>query len=113
MRLISPENTTYISENVTLEFTVNKQTTWMAYSLDGQETVTITGNVTLTGLSNGLHNVTVYAKDALENMGKSEITYFSVEVPEPFPTALVVVVSVAIFGAVGIGLLVYFKKRNR
>jgi hypothetical protein len=113
IRLNSPENTTYASENVTLEFTVNKQTTWLAYSLDGQETVTVTGNITLIGLSNGLHNVTVHAKDALENMGKSETTYFSVKVPEPFPTTLVATTAIASGAVVGIALLVYFKKRRR
>jgi nitrous oxidase accessory protein len=113
VRLISPENTTYTSENVTLEFTVNKQTTWMASSLDGQETVTVIGNITLIGLSNGLHNVTVYAKDALENMGNSETTYFSVEVPEPFPTTLVATTAIASGAVVGVALLVYFKKRRR
>jgi parallel beta-helix repeat protein len=109
VRLISPKNTTYTSANVTLEFTINKQTSWMGYSLDGQDNVTITGNTTLTGLSSGLHNITVYAKDEFENMGNSETTYFSVEVP--FPTTLVVASTVSV-AVVGVGLLVYFKKRR-
>jgi hypothetical protein len=111
VRLISPENTTYTSANVTLNFTVNKQTSWIGYSLDGQETVTITGNTTLAGLSLGLHNVTVYAKDLLENTGNSNTVWFSVA--EPFPTTLVVAASLAIVAVVGAGLLIYFKKRKR
>jgi hypothetical protein len=114
VRLISPKNATCTSANVTLEFTVNKEISWMGYSLDGQETVAITGNITLTGLSNGLHNVTVYAKDELENIWNSETISFTVEVPEPFPTATVAAVSgasaVVVVGAV---LAIYFKKRNR
>lgn len=112
VHVISPQNTTYASENVTLEFTLNKQTSWMGYRLDGQEPVTVTGNTTLTGLSNGLHNVTVYAKDALENTRKSETTYFTVEGPEPFPIALVATASGASFAIIGAGMLVYFKKRK-
>jgi hypothetical protein len=111
VRLISPENTTYTSANVTLNFTVNKQTSWMGYSLDGQETVTVTGNTTLAGLSWGLHNVTVYAKDLLENTGNSDTVWFSTV--EPFPTTLVAVASGASIAIIGIGLLIYFKKRKR
>jgi hypothetical protein len=113
VRLISPENTTYTSANVTLNFTVNKQTSWMGYSLDGQETITINGNTTIAGLSSGVHNITVYARDEFENIGASEIISFSVaEEPEPFPAAQVAVASAATVAVVGVGLLVYFKKRN-
>jgi hypothetical protein len=110
VHLISPENATYTSANVTLNFTVNKQTLWMGYSLDGQETVTLTGNTTLAGLSWGLHNITVYAKDLLENTGNSDTIWF--RIAEPFPTTLVVA-SVIIVAVVSAGLLFYFKKRKR
>jgi len=113
VHLINPENTIYASTNVTLEFTVNKQTSWVGYSLDEQDNVTVTGNITITGLSRGLHNVTVYAKDSFENMGASETITFSVaEEPEPFPTALVATASGAAAIIIGIGLLVYFRKRK-
>ena len=59
--------TTYSSANVILNFTVDKETSWMGYSVDGQEPVTVIGNITLAGLSWGLHNVTIYVKDLLEN----------------------------------------------
>ena len=87
----------------------------MSYSLDGQDNLTVTGNITLSGLSNGLHNVTVYVKDEFENMGASEIVHFTIfhEPPEPFPAAPVAAASVATFAVVGVGLLVYFKKRKR
>jgi hypothetical protein len=109
VQVVSPENMTYAADNVSLAFTVNKPAVWMGYSLDGQETVTVTGNTTVAGLSNGLHNVTVYAKDTFENMGTSETIYFSVEVP--FPTTLVIapVAGVVVIGAV---LAIYFKKRK-
>jgi hypothetical protein len=112
VQVVSPENGNYTSGNVSLAFTINKPTTWTGYSLDGQDNLTISGNTTLSELSNGLHNVTVYAEDSFENTGASEPISFNVELPEPFPTLLVVasVITVAVIGA---GLLFYFKKRRR
>ena len=108
--VVSPENMTYETSNVSLAFTVNKQASWMGYSVDGGETVTIGGNATLEGLANGMHNVTVYATDTFGNEGASETVNFTLEVPEPFPTTLVAAASVATVAIIGVGLLVYFKK---
>jgi len=113
--VVSPENKTYTSSNVSLAFTVNKPVSWVGYSLDGQDNMTITGNATLSRLTNGLHNITVYARDEFENTGTSETISFSVDVPEPsepFPTTLVVTASGVAVAIVGAGLLVYFKKRK-
>lgn len=110
--VVSPENKTYTANNVTLAFTLNKQASWMGYSLDGQETVAVAGNTTLTALSNGFHNITVYAKDTFENTGVSETVSFTIDVPEPsapFTTALFVA-PVASVVVVGVGLLFYFTK---
>ena len=107
----SPENSNYTLSEVALNFTVNRRVEWMRYSLDGNENVTLTGNTTLTGLSAGLHNVTVYAKDEFGNTGVSETIVFSVA-EEPFPAVPVAVASVATIAVVGVGLLVYFKKRK-
>jgi hypothetical protein len=56
---------------------VNEPTSWIGYSLDNKPNVTITGNTTLTGLSNSSHNVIVYATDLAGNTG-SNATYFTV-----------------------------------
>lgn len=109
--VVSPLNLKYNATDVSLVFAVNKPAVWMGFSLDGQENVTIAGNTTLTGLANGLHNVTVYAKDEFENTGASETVSFRVE--EPFPAMIVAVASVATIAVVGVGLLLYFKKRKR
>jgi hypothetical protein len=108
--VVSPISKAYNATNVSLVFTVNKPATWAGYSLDGQENVTVTGNFTLSGLSSGLHNVTMYANDTLGNMGASATISFNVELP--FPTMLVVDVFVASAGIIAVGLLVYFKKRK-
>jgi hypothetical protein len=108
--ITSPENRTYDTGIIPLNFTVNAVVSQITYSLDGEENATIAGNTTLTGLANGDHNITVYATDEAGNTGVSETMYFSVDVP--FPTTIVVtpLASVAFVGA---GLLVYFKKRKR
>jgi hypothetical protein len=96
--------------DVLLNFTVNEPTSRMHYSLDGGDIVMIEGNITLTGLFQGTHNIAVYATDTAGNTGASETVYFSVE--EPFPTTLVIIVAVTVI-IIGVGLLVYFKKRKR
>jgi len=108
--VLSPENKTYLEDDVSLAFTVSESTSWTSYSLDGQMNVTINGNTTLSGLPDGMHSLIVYAEDAAGNTGASEIVYFSVEVPELelFPVWIAaVIVILFIFGAI---LLVYFKE---
>jgi hypothetical protein len=102
-------NMTYDSSDVPLIFTVSEPVPEMSYSLDGKENVTVSGNTTLTGLANGDHNITVYAKDETGNTGFSETVYFTVEAP--FPAAMVIapIASVVVVGAV---LAFYFRKRN-
>jgi parallel beta-helix repeat protein len=110
--LLSPVNQVFNESSVPLFFTVDKQANWIGYSLDGQDNITITGNITIAGLSSGLHNVTVYAKDEFENMGASETISFSVaEEPEPFPAAPVLATA-ATLAIACIAILVYFKKRR-
>jgi hypothetical protein len=106
--VVSPENTKYNSSSVPLTFTVNKPAAWMGYSLDGQDNVTVTGNTTLSGLPNGLHTITVYAKDEFENTGASETINFTIE--ETFPTTiLIATTTIAVFTGISI---VYFRKRK-
>jgi hypothetical protein len=106
-----PLNQTYSNSSVFLAFFVDKPVNWTGYSLDRQQNVTIVGNATLTGLSSGVHNVTVYANDTYGNMGASETVAFTI--PKPFP-ALPVAAAVAVVAVTTCaGLLFYFKKRNQ
>jgi len=75
--VLSPRNTTYATTPVPLTFTVNEPTSWIGYSLDGQANITVLGNTTLTGLSEGMHNVIVYANDTSGNQGLSTKIYFT------------------------------------
>ena len=66
---------------------INEPISWLGYSLDGQEAITITGNVTLAVLSEGSHYINFYATDIVGNNGVSETIYFNIA---PFPTLLVI-----------------------
>jgi N-acetylneuraminic acid mutarotase len=110
--IVSPENKTYFTTDVALDFTVNEPVSSMRYTLDG-ETFEVSGNTSLSGLAYGGHNVTVYAVDVAGNMGTSEtITFSTAEEPEPFPTELAITASGASVAVAGLGLLVYFKKHK-
>jgi hypothetical protein len=112
---LSIENETYFTSDVPLNFTVNEKTKQVTYSLDGQENRTAVGNLTLTQLPNGSHNVTIYATDEAGNVGASQIINFIVAKPEPavpFPTATVAAVPAVSVVVVVAGLVVYVKKRK-
>jgi N-acetylneuraminic acid mutarotase len=81
VQITSPQNKTY--SNVSLEFTINRGTQWMGYSLDNQVNVTVETETKLSGLSQGAHNVTMYANDSLGNMGSSNTAFFSVDILPP------------------------------
>ncbi|MBN1244060.1 hypothetical protein JXA31_00530 [Candidatus Bathyarchaeota archaeon] len=108
--ILSIQKKTYNTSDTQLDIAVNETSvSKLSYVLDGQENVTIVENTTLSGLSNGVHNVTVYAWDAAGYVGVSETVFFNIEVP--FPTAIIVASTVSIT-VIGLGLLVYFKKRK-
>ncbi len=86
LNVLSPENKTYSS--VQLIFTTNKATGWMGYSVDNHPNVTISGNATVPGLSQGTHSITVYANDSRGNMGSARSATFSVDSVAPHITIL-------------------------
>jgi hypothetical protein len=112
INVLSPLNQTYYESRLFLNFTANNPLSWVGYSLDGKDNVTIHSNTTLTELPNGLHKITVYANNTYGNLVSPETTSFNVEVPEPFPTVPAAAASVAVVAAVIAGLLIYFKKRK-
>ena len=85
--VISPENATYNTAatpfNLPLEFDIDVpklgMITWMGYSLNGTENVTITGNMVIP-VGYGQHNVVVYATDVEGETLASEKIYFTVSI---------------------------------
>jgi hypothetical protein len=102
------ENETFVEPEVPLSFVTDESTSRISYVLDAQANVTIDRNATLTGLSKGSHNVTVYVWDNAGNIGASETIFFTVA--ERFPTTLVIGALIASVAAISLGLLVWFRK---
>jgi len=107
--LLSPQNQTYDTATLLLNFTISETASWMGYSLDGQENVSITGSITLTDWAYGPHSITVYANDTYGNMAASETIHFSV--PQPFPITLTAT-AIAIIASGGVAFLVHLKRNN-
>ncbi len=107
---IENSSTPYVLLNINVNCTASR----IVYSLDGLENQSFSGNTTLTGLSNGLHNVTVYAWNLDGNVGASETAFFFVQVSESFPIVPIVgagsLVSVA---AVCVGVFWLRKRRSQ
>ncbi len=105
----SPKSKTYDPGDIPLTFTVNEPTSWIKYSLDGQDNITITGNITLPTLSSGAHNIKLYAQDIAGNVGTSGTIRFNIA--EIFPIGWVFV-GIAIAAGAVVGVLVYFKRQT-
>jgi N-acetylneuraminic acid mutarotase len=110
VNLSFPRNGDFTASEVPLNITVNRAFEWMGYSLDGKANVTLTGNITLTGLSNCLHNLTVYAEDDFGNIGTSETITFRVSAP--FSNSLIVAVSTISIIGVCVGTILYLKRKK-
>lgn len=111
----SPVNANYSSSDVALDFSIDKAVNWTGYSLDGQQNVTLTGNITISNLKNGLHSVTVYANDTYGNTGASQAITFNVG-KTAVETSLTVTLAFIVFPILIVcfvaGLLVYLKKHR-
>ncbi|MGA2386347.1 MAG: right-handed parallel beta-helix repeat-containing protein [Candidatus Bathyarchaeia archaeon] len=110
--ILSPLSMAYKESTVALVFTVDKAATRMGYSLDGKQTVPVTGNVTVANMTNGLHSLTVYANDTFGDIGSATVN-FTIAKPVSFPTVPVAAASAASAIAIIVGLAFYFKKRRR
>ena len=76
--VFSPENKTYDGSDIKSIISVDEPVSWIGYSLDGQDNVTISANVTLAVLEDGSHNITFYAIDLVGNNGASHTVYFNI-----------------------------------
>jgi hypothetical protein len=110
--IISPSNTTYTQSDIPLNFTLSENSA-ITYSIDNQETLTYSENITINGLTEGKHNLTIYAKDLAGNMG-SQTVAFTVAKSEPFPTTTVAIISgVAVVFVIGFASLLLYRKHQK
>jgi len=85
--ILAPQNTTYRTSDVPLDFTVNEPTSRLLYVLDGNESA-LSQNRTMTGLALGMHNLTISAWDTTGTKVVSESVNFTVAEPAtPTPSA--------------------------
>jgi hypothetical protein len=122
---LSIENKTYNSTEIPLEFRTNENVTSLTYSLDDQANLTLAGNTTLSGLSDGPHCIIVYATDSAGNVGASENVAFTIATETQQAAAsdqkeqgslelssIEVGSGITVFAA-GLGVLLYSKKRTK
>jgi parallel beta-helix repeat protein len=109
--VLSPLKQTYSKSNISLTLSINKPVSWISYSLDGQQNVTIIGNTTIPNITYGSHSITVYANDTFGIISGSQTIHFSVVKPFPIVTILVAV-STAIAVVIALVLLLYRRHRK-
>jgi hypothetical protein len=114
----SPQKTSYEITNVTrgsipLDFNIDKTTSWMGYSLDNQDNVTLTGNSTLTGLAYGNHTLTIFANDTLGNMGVSSTTNFTISKPKAIQASYLAVIVVVAALLIAVVLLLLYRRHRK
>ena len=107
--VLSPENRSYGESDIQSIFTVDEPVSWMGYSLDERDNVTITANVTLAVLQEGSHNITFYATDLAGHNGTSTTVYFNIA---PFPTIWVVGAAVTIIISVAATYLLLKRRKT-
>jgi hypothetical protein len=111
--IILPQNQTYGTSDVPLAFTVNEDASWLAYSLDGQNNVTISGNTTLGVASKGAHTVVVYARNSFGDTSASGLAYFSTSVSAGGVFPFWAPVTAVVLAVILVGVLVYLRKLRR
>jgi hypothetical protein len=132
---LSAQGAVYDGVEFLCNFTVSEWAAWLGYSLDGKSVVTVTDRVSstevfgtynyrlaLSGLSAGVHSLTVFAEDLGGSRVASEPFLFSLaqgttsdtdQTSTPFPiawTAIAIIVSAAL---VSFGLVAYFLRRKK
>lgn len=119
--ILSVENQTYNSTDIPLTFTVDQNLSKAAYCLDDKCNVTINGNSTLTGLTAGTHEVTVYAWNDDGAVGASGTFDFTVanlssevhQASQPEHLELAIVALVLILSVAIAGFLLYLKTHRK
>ena len=117
--VFSPENTSYVQKDLSLNFTTDEPVSWLGYNLDGYDNVTIAGNTTLTDLPYKGHNVTIYAQDPAGNIGSQSINFTVSEPKTPVPPVDATIIPVStiivifvISVSLCVSLLLYRKHRK-
>jgi hypothetical protein len=83
--VMSPQNITYSEKAVPITLELDRPAS-CTYHLDENHNLSLSGNTTITELTEGQHNLVIYAKDPAGNEGKSETVCFGIALPTPSPS---------------------------
>jgi hypothetical protein len=118
IRVLSSDNQTYSSNNVLFNFTIDKATSWIGYSFDGQQNITVTSNFTIANMTNGLHDLAIYANDTFGNMG-IQTSNFNVNLinstTKSFPITiqtLIIITIITVIAVIIVSLLLFRSHRK-
>ncbi len=107
VKIASPQSQAYDTGDIPLTFIVNNQDFVFSYALDGQQAIEINENTTLSKLTVGPHNITVYATDSAGLVAASETVSFSVEAHFPWE---IIFAGLTVAIIAGVSLLFYFRR---
>lgn len=88
IQVLSPQQKTYNSKDVSLLFKSDKPLTWTGYSLDQKMVVTSLPSAVITNLFNGEHYLRVYGNDTDGNICASQEIVFTINGKNP-PTVTI------------------------
>lgn len=116
--LLSPQNITYSKNEVPLNYTIDREAKYVVcYSLDNSKNYTsLTSNITLTGLSEGKHRLTIKTMNG-NSIYSEKIVYFEIDTAKPEkPLALgnqtiALGIAVAVIVVVAIVAVIFYKRR--
>ena len=87
LSIMKPENVTHNKSDVPLEYMVADYPQ-VSYSLDGKANVSITGNTTLTGIIDGIHNLILFGTSSEGAVVASGLVFFGIDTGRPEITFL-------------------------
>jgi hypothetical protein len=96
--VLSPQNKTYTTTEVPLNFVCSEEIKLADYQLDNMGMGPISGNLTMSDLSLGEHKIIVVVWTM--RGGFSHTLYFNVSEPKPFPVTQVLVMILIILGVI-------------
>ncbi len=72
----SPENRTYCVQPIDLTYSLSELTISELYNVDGGANTTSSSGLNISGLTGGLHNLTLYATDSSNNTNLSRVYFY-------------------------------------
>jgi hypothetical protein len=84
--LLSPSNSTYYSKEIPLTYTIDNSKYAVYYQLDNSRQISLTGNTTLSGLSEGQHTIKTGAYNLSIGMYSVQTANFVIYTTNPTPT---------------------------